>query len=106
MSASENSPREQLLGLDGLPRRVTLAQRRLERAVLEHPRGREECAGARVHPADVPDQEIDGLDRLAAQLGVEVRAAGREAAAAQDLIVGERRVEHVVRELVGVPADW
>ena len=44
------------------------------------------------------------VDALAAQLGVEVEAAGREAAAAQDLVQRQREVLDRVRELVGVPA--
>ena len=49
-------------------------------------------------------QQVGRIDRLAAHLGVEIEAAGREAAGLQDVI--ERRDEfgRVVGELVGVPA--
>ena len=43
-------------------------------------------------------------EALAAQLRVEVEAAGREPAAAQDLEDRERQLVDGVRELVGVPA--
>ena len=42
--------------------------------------------------------------RLAAHLGVEVEAAGGEAAGLQDAIHRQRHVERIVVELVGVPA--
>ena len=41
---------------------------------------------------------------LAAQLGVEVEAAGRDAAVLEDLVQRQREVLDRVRELVGVPA--
>jgi hypothetical protein len=44
------------------------------------------------------------VERLAAQLRVEVGAAGLEAAACQDLVIGQRHFRNVVRELVGIPA--
>ena len=50
------------------------------------------------------DQQVFRIDRLAAQLGVEVGAAGLEAAACQDLVIGQRHFRHVVGELVGIPA--
>ena len=54
--------------------------------------------------ADMADQQILRVERLAAQLGVEIGAAGLEAAGLQHLVVGERHFRHVVGELVGVPA--
>ena len=50
------------------------------------------------------DQQVLRVERLAAQLGVEIGAAGREAAGLQHLVVGQRHFRHVVGELVGVPA--
>ena len=50
------------------------------------------------------DQQVLRIERLAPQLGVEIGAAGLEAAAGQHLVIGERHLRHVVGELVGVPA--
>ena len=58
----------------------------------------------RVDAADVGVEQVGPRDGLSAQLGVEVEATGREAAAPQDLVDGERQLVDRVRELVGVPA--
>jgi hypothetical protein len=50
-------------------------------------------------------EQIDRVDRLPAHLGIEVEAAGREAAAAEEVIERHREIGHVVRELVGVAAE-
>ncbi len=50
-------------------------------------------------------EQIGRIERLAADLGVEVEAAGPEAAGLQDVIERQRGVRDVVRELVGVPAQ-
>ena len=50
------------------------------------------------------DQQILRVERLAAQLGVEIGAAGLEAAGLQHMVVGQRHFRHIVGELVGVPA--
>ena len=49
-------------------------------------------------------QQILRINGLTAKLGIEIRAAGREAATLEDLVVGERHLGDIVRELVGVPA--
>src|SRR3990172_8199106 len=49
-------------------------------------------------------EEVGRVDALAGELGVEVEAAGREAAAPDDLVDGERQLVDRVRELVRVPA--
>ena len=48
--------------------------------------------------------EVFGIERLAAQLRVEVGAAGGEPTRPQDLVIGQRHFAVVVGELVGVPA--
>ncbi|MOA05005.1 hypothetical protein D3C78_1245840 [compost metagenome] len=50
------------------------------------------------------DQQILRIERLTAQLGIEVGAAILEAAAGQYVVIGKRHFRHVVRELVGIPA--
>ena len=50
-------------------------------------------------------QQIVGIDRLAPDLGVEIHAAGGEAAGLQDVVERERHLRDVHGELVGVPAD-
>ena len=55
-------------------------------------------------PADVRVEEIGPIEALATELGVEVEAAGREAAGAEDLVQGKGELVDRVRELVGVPA--
>ena len=66
--------------------------------------GDEQAAGAGIHRADMGMQQVVRVDRLAADLGVEVEAAGGEAAGLQDLVAGQRHLRDVHGELVGVPA--
>ena len=53
----------------------------------------------------VAGDQVVRVDRLAAQLGVEVQPAAGEAAALQHVVQGQRHLRQVVRELVGVPAQ-
>ena len=57
-----------------------------------------------VDAADVRQVEVRRVDRLAAQLGVEVEAAGGEALVLDQLHQGGHQLLRVVGELVGVPA--
>src|SRR6202022_870062 len=52
-----------------------------EPPVLDHSLRREERTRADIHPSDMGMKQIDGVDRLAAQLRVEVQSAGSEAPA-------------------------
>ena len=64
-----------------------------------------QAAGERVHAADVGVEQVDRLEALAPDLGVEVDAAGREPAHAQDHQHALGGQIDVRRELVGVPAQ-
>ncbi len=64
-----------------------------------------EAAGEGVHAADVGVEQIDRFDRLAAHLGIEVQAAGRETAVLEQRVHRERAVIKIGGELVGVPAE-
>ena len=64
-----------------------------------------EAAGEGVHAADVGVKQVDGLEALAADLGVEVDAAGGETAHVQDAEHALRRQIDARRELVGIPAQ-
>ena len=86
------------------PSGVALVDEGLQLAALEHRRGAQQPARQHVDGADVAVEEVDGVDALAAHLGVEVVAAGGEAAALQDVVERQRDFAHVVRELIGVPA--
>ena len=99
-----------LAGEDGpaflaLPAGVAVRDEGVELAVLDDLLGDQQAAGAGVHRADMGDQQIVGIERLAADLGVEVEAALAEAAGLEDVVGGERHLRHVHGELVGVPAE-
>jgi len=49
--------------------------------------------------------QVVRIDRLAADLGVEIEPARGKAAAIQDLVKHQRQLRNVHRELVGVPAE-
>ena len=50
------------------------------------------------------DQQVLRIERLAANLGIEIGAARLQATGLEDMIIGQRHFRHVVRELIGVPA--
>ena len=64
-----------------------------------------QAAGEGVHAADVGVEQVDRLEALAADLGVEVDAAGREPAHVEDAEHALRGQVDVGGELVGVPAQ-
>jgi len=65
------------------PAGVARVDRALEAAVDDHLFGQQQRAGADVHAADVPVQQVDRVDRLAPHLRVEVHAAAAQAAGLQ-----------------------
>src|SRR6185437_10953143 len=67
-------------------------------------RRRQQSARQRIYAADVRQIQIGGIERLAAQLGVEIEAAGAEAAVLDELRHRRHQLLRVVGELVGVPA--
>ena len=67
-------------------------------------RGCDQRRGAGVDAADMAEQQIARIDRLAAHLRIEVEAARREAALLEDEIERRHELGRVVGELVGVPA--
>ena len=73
-------------------------------AALDEVRRDQQRPGDRVEAADVSVEQIRAVGALATQLGVEVEAARRQAAAADDLVQRERQILDRVRELVRVPA--
>ncbi len=75
-----------------------------ELAVLDHLGRHQQAAGADVHAADMGVEQVVGIEGLAADLGIEVQAAGGEAAAFQDVIKRKADLRNVVRELIGIPA--
>src|SRR3954452_14917892 len=64
---------ENRLGLLAIPAGIACGERRGERPGLQHLVGRDQRAGAGVHRADMGMQQIVGIDRLPANLGVEVQ---------------------------------
>ena len=78
-----------------VPARVALGAELVELAVLDHRRRRDQRLRAGVDAADMAEQEVARVDRLAAHLGVEVEAAGRDPAGLEDEI--ERRHEFGAR---------
>ena len=97
--AVEDGPAER-----AVPARVALLERLREGPALEEVGRDEQRPGERVDAADVGVEQVGPVRALAAQLGVEVEAAGREPAAPQDLVERQGQVLDRVRELVGVPA--
>ena len=74
-------------------------------AVLADGGGDLQAAREGVHAADVRVEQVHRLEALAPHLGVEVRAAGLEAAHVEDGQHDLGRQINVGRELVGVPAQ-
>src|SRR5699024_4262654 len=68
----------------GIPALVTLLNEGSEPAVGDDGARDLQAPGEGIHPADVGVEEIDRFEALAADLGVEVNAAGGEAFHAQD----------------------
>ena len=86
-----------------VPARVAAVLALGELPVLDEVRGDEQRPGQRVETADVRVEQVRPVDALAAQLRVEVEAAGRDPAGAEDLVERQDEVFDRVRELVGVP---
>src|SRR6202521_555333 len=97
--------RQDVLPEGGPPSGITILQFLRQTSVLDHALGGEERSCTDIHPADMAMEQIDRVDRLASYLGIEVEPTGREATALQDVVHRERRLRHVVRKLVGVPAE-
>ena len=89
-----------------LPAGIAVVDELLQRAVLDDRLGVEQRPRRRVHRADMRVEQVVGLDRLAADLGVEVHAAGLEAAGADESRSSSASARGTfMRELVGVPAE-
>src|SRR5690606_5376013 len=63
-----------------VPLRIPLFDELVERTLLDQLRRREQRARENVEPADVPVEQIDGIDALTTHLCVEVETAVLEAA--------------------------
>ncbi len=87
-----------------LPAGIALLAEPGQGLALHEVRRDEERPRERVHPADVGMEQVGPVHALAAELRVEVEAAAREPAAAQDLVDGQRQLVDRVRELIRVPA--
>src|SRR6476660_1335821 len=87
-----------------VPARVALVTRLREGLALEQLGGDQEGPRERVDAADVGVEQVVPVGALAAQLGVEVEAAGPEATALEDLVDRQGEVLDRVRELIRVPA--
>ncbi len=83
---------------------VALGEHLFVGRVLQQVGRDEQRPGHHVHRGDVGDEEVFGVGRVAARLGVEVRAAALETAAAHDDHHGLHHFIEVDGELVGVPA--
>ena len=75
-----------------------------ELALLDEIGRDQEGPGERVERPDVGMEQVRPVRALATELGVEVEAAGGDAAVLEDLVERQREVLDRVRELVGVPA--
>ena len=86
------------------PTRIALVEQFLDTAVGPHRRRDLQAAGKRIHAANVGMEQIDRLKALPPHLGIEIDAAGGQAAIFQD------RVHHLGGEvdaggeLIGIPA--
>src|SRR5690242_17849918 len=78
--------REHRLGLLVLPAGIAVGEELVVGAVFDQPSRALEAAGQRVEPADMAVHQVDRIERLATDLGVEVEAAIAEAAILEDLI--------------------
>src|SRR5207249_4790974 len=90
--APEDRPSERTV-----PARIASSQRLRERLGLDHVGRDEQALGERVDAFDVGMEQVAPADALAAQLGVEVEAAGREAAGLHDLVDRERELDAKLR---------
>src|SRR5208282_2373609 len=92
------------LRLGIVPARVALFPECVELAVLDETGGGDQSLGASVDAADMAEQQVGRVDRLAAHLRVEIEAAGSDAALLEDEIKRRHEFGRVVGELIGVPA--
>ena len=93
-----------LLADTAVPGRITLGDELIHLAVLDDGMRDFEAASERIHPADVGVEKIDGLVGFATTLGIEVKAALREAAHLEDAQHDISRQVKVRWELVRIPA--
>src|SRR6266705_6499831 len=49
--------------------------------------------------------QVERIDRLPPDLGVEVETAGRETSTFQQFVKHQRKLGHIHRELIGIPAE-
>src|SRR5882724_7941207 len=49
--------------------------------------------------------QVERIDRLPPDLGVEVETAGGETATLQQFVKHQRKLGHIHRELIGIPAE-
>src|SRR6266542_4468393 len=96
--------REDLPAELAVPAFVALGAQALEGRSPDHGAGDEQRLGQRVDAADVRMEQVRAVHALAAQLRVEIEAAGREPSGPDDLVHGKRQLLDRVGELVRVPA--
>ncbi len=89
----------------GLPTGVAVGAACVEFAVVDDRRRHHERPRHRVHPTDVRVEQVVAVGRLTPQLGIEVHAAGREPAAAEDLQHRQRHLLDGHGEAVEVPTE-
>src|SRR6185369_12841162 len=87
-----------------VPAGIALLDQLGELAALDHRGGEQKAAGADIHAADMGVEEVGGIDALTTDLGVEIDAAGPEAAVLEAHVERQRGLADIVRQLVGVPA--
>lgn len=94
----------EVLALATVKRSVTLLDHAGQLAVFEDFGCVLERTSHSVHTTDVGDEDILGVGRVTAQLGVEVRATVAETTVADNLHHGLSEFEVVDGELIGVPS--
>ena len=87
-----------------VPALVALLAQLAERSIAHQVRGGQQRARERVDAADMRQVQVGRVHRLAAQLGIEVEAAGAEAAVLHQLHHRRHQFLGIVGKLVGVPA--
>jgi hypothetical protein len=94
-----------LLAEAAVPRTVAMPDKLRQAPVLADGGRDSESAREGVHAADVRVKQIDRLETFAPHFGVEIHAAGGQAARVENGEHALRRQVDVRRELVGVPAQ-
>src|SRR4051794_26411596 len=86
-----------------LPITVSLIDETPQGSVLDDRLRIEQRLGEHVDSTDVAVEQVDGIDRLTADLGIEIKPSAGHPAAFEDVQHGKRQPGDIIGELIGIP---